>query len=327
MSKMANTKYIYGLPLRCMRKDHLIEKREILFNDHSGQIAKIEIIIIGLDLTLSIRDFLTGAVFQKSLNPVLCRFYVVAHQNLSEAQLRSVSEEIIKMKDDGPWTNLNKMSSTDKYSIKCKYHKISDVIDLVPRIYLYFGHYKDVKNKYIFINSTSSNGMIETNEDCIEYIHFDKRTQYVPTLHGKVNFDHTVDTFEYYPLMENIPKVFLLKEGWTILRSNKIAIRIYGNIVFWLLTCQNTFIAHSGYTNRMDQTYPSCSIINTSSLTKEQIGFIYSVFKKDCGFTNVQFDKECIYSTDETNNLFMFTGVMQQDQMGIFGNLFNIFDH
>ena len=53
-----------------------------------------------------------------------------------------------------------------------------------------------LKISIFFINSTSSNGMIETNEDCIEYIHFDKRTQYVPTLHAKVNFDNTVDTFE-----------------------------------------------------------------------------------------------------------------------------------
>ena len=217
------------------------------------------------------------------------------------------------------------MSNISKYSIKYYYPSIADAINSVSRIYLHFGHYIDYKNNYFFKNSTSNNGTIESNEECIEYIQFDKRNQCVGMLHGKVNFDNSVDTFDCYPLSDYIPKVFLLPEGWQIIRkggNNKIALRVYDNIVFWLLTCHNNFIMHKESRN-MENDLPSCSIIDTSSLTMEQIDFISTIFKQVGGFRDLQFTQESVYSVDTTNNLFMFTGIMKDNQMGIFASLFD----
>ena len=328
---MDNFTWIYGLPFRCMMRDNcLVENKEILHNDRHGFLVKTKIQIIIIDATLSIRDFLQKTMFREFLNPVvkLCKFYVCSDEEISK-QLSYVSDEIVRMSADykDKWMNFNKMSISLKYSIKNRYLNKFLAIDLVPRIYLHFGHYTDYENKYIFINSTTSNGTVETNDDCIEYVHIDKRNKCAPILHGKINSDNTVDTFDYFPLTD-IPKVYILREGWHIPTkhtNNKIAIRICGNMVFWLLTTNHSFISHHEYMD-MEGNPPSCSSIEVVKLTMDQIKFICTIFKEVGGFANIIFKENCIYSTDVQNNLFMFIGIMQEDIMGVYASLFNAYE-
>ena len=333
---MDNFTYVYSFPFRCMMRDGLLViNKEILDNNNHGFLINPKIHIIVIDSTLSIRDFLKKNRVNEMFSPIvkLCRFYVCAYEKLTEQQASSVSNEIVRMSHTADykdrWLNFNKISITNKYSIKLTYSNISDAIDLVPRIYLHFGHYVDHKDKYIFINSTSIDGSLNSNDECIEYINFDKRNKYPGILHAKVNSDNSVDTFDYFPLTENIPKVFLLKEGWDIPtnRNNKIAIRIYNHMVFWLLTVYHTFITHQGYSH-VEKITPSCSSLDMGKLSMDQINFICTIFKEvgGFGFGDIQFGKQCIYSVDESNNLFMFIGIIQEDLMGNFASLLNAYE-
>ena len=332
---MSDLLYIYGLPFHCMLQDFLVEHKKVWYNDKNDndKLSNINIFIIALDKHYSIRNYTDRLVTaKKTFINKLCRFYVCAYQHLTKEQINSVCDEITKMKKEYNWSHFNKKSNVTKYTFKYLYPTIKEAINSVSRIYLHFGHY--IKHNYIFINSTSNDGSLESNEDIIEYIHFDKRNQCVGTLHGKVNFNNSVDVFDFYPLTDNIPKVFILNENWQILSKcgnkskNKIAIRVYGNLVFWLLTRYNSFIMHEDFGEvgeKDEQLLPSCSTIDTNSLTREQIQFISRIFTQVEGFVDLQFTQQSIYSVDTINNLFMFTGIMKEKQMGIFANLFDDF--
>ena len=331
---MSDLLYIYGLPFQCMLQDFFLKHKKVWYNDknNNDKLSNINIFIIAFDKQYSIRKY-TNRLFtaKKTFINKLCRFYVCTYQPLTKEQIKSVYDEIIRMKEEYNWSYFNRESKVTKYSAKYLYPNIKEAINSVSRIYLHFGHY--IRNNYIFINSTSNDGSLESNEDLIEYIHFDKRNQIVGTLHGKVNFDNSVDIFDFYPLADNIPKVFILNENWKILSNcgdkskNKVAIRICGNLVFWLLTSYNTFIMHSDIeeNEEKEQLLPSCSAIVTNSLTREQIQFISTIFTQVEGFIDIKFSEQSIYSVDSINNLFMFTGIMKDNQMGIFANLFDDF--
>lgn len=281
-----------------------IPHKILLPTENSTSIIPIELVVI--PKFLSIRYVIENPTFYVE-GLANCNIYIKSEKPLDDKVFPYIYSKI-----------------AEDYKLYLKYYPHSKPLNILynvknlrealrrfNKITLHFSEYND--GKYYFKNIDSDKFSTHYGDDYIEYVNFNYRNNN-NFIHGKFDLDdESINLFYGYPI-KGTKRVYILPDEWYILResNNKIAIKYINNIIFWLVTDKYTFI-NDNFNSKNDVV--ATSLINFNNLDTHEINSLVSYFN-DLGFFNKQINERSIYSNDASNNLFIFTGLLYEFELG-----------
>lgn len=290
------------------KKDHVL----LLPKKENEDLKNIKLKIFIIPNYVSIKTILQKPELYKEYNnnKAICNIFIVTTTELTTDLVTLLESQI----HEDYKSTLIEFAPPKPIKVISTIETVHLAIDIYKCITLHFTEY--ATENYIYKNTHSFNkNVTHQGDDCVEYLNFASRYSILKTTHGKVTGDGQVNIFNAYPI-DTAYKVVILPNDWYILpqSNNKIAIKQHANIMLWMVTL-HTFI------NTGIMTYPiGTSVIEANKLTNLEIDYIIDIFNK-LEFYNLTITERGISSTDEINSLFIFSGLMYQQEFGAYQNI------
>lgn len=256
--------------------------------------------IIVANANTSIRSFIEND-YQDCGAMTLGRIYVHTNQPLIETQLDAVKDKLKEFPADMNLTGVIEKNKHFNYTTIEHMPSLRDTLAKYNKIHIHYSYASD--GDYTFINMSSLPGCIDINEDVIEFSTLSDRNSY-SSYHGHINFNGTVDIFQYLPLAFEY-KCLKVPDGYQL--TPNVCQIFRGNFVFYIIS--KVFLVSSN---------KSVNFIHNTKLdlfSDANIMKALEVFS-EFGFCNVNIDQNCIYANDD--NVLMVIGVISNQILGSF---------
>lgn len=268
--------------------------------------------IIILDVKRSIRSYLETRKPLYDSNRLLSNIYIASNIMLEPETQIALAQSIIN--EHG---KLHKLPDGYTFNVEINSAELREAILYDGRLTVHRTSFADGTD-YIFYNTAGSDATVHAADDVVEYVCFDQRHD-VGLFHAKQYSNGSFALFKAFPMLD-VPKVIILDGTWSIIAEarNKIAIKRIDNLIIWMLTTRNTFVNF-----RNDQPFVTdvlyCSAIYSNKLTNAEIKRIVHEFH--ClHFGALKVTEKSFSAHDEKNNLFVFCGLLYENELGSFQN-------